>query len=133
MNINFAIIAAHMCYAALWADVEDGKRPQYSRQALDAAEKYARAFFEAYPDLCKRVLESEDYGSHPDAGSPEAAFGHDLYLTARGHGVGFWDREELKANDLGDAISKPLRDDFHKWYIQAETSHGWLYIRTNIK
>jgi len=130
--IDFDIIAKHMCIVAVWADCED-KNPQVTKKALASARKYAEAFVKAYPKLSRQVLAVEGYGSHPDSGSPEAAFGHDLYLTARGHGVGFWDRKELEDNGLGDAISKPLRDDFRKWYIEAESSRGWLYLRTNIE
>ena len=74
------------------------------------------------------MLAAEGYGSHPDAGSSAAAFGHDLYLTARGHGAGFWDREELKDDDLGERISEPLRRDFRRWYIEPQFEKGWVYL-----
>lgn len=35
--------------------------------------------------------------------------GHDLWFTRCGHGVGFWDRNELDADGLGDKLSEPCR------------------------
>lgn len=35
--------------------------------------------------------------------SPERA-GHDWWLSRGGHGAGFWDRAELEAGNLGDAL-----------------------------
>lgn len=49
----------------------------------------------------------EGYGQHQDAGSAEAAFGHDFTLTRNHHGVGFWDRDsEGLPRVLGDALTK---------------------------
>lgn len=31
--------------------------------------------------------------------------GRDFWFTRNGHGVGFWDRDELKADGLGDALT----------------------------
>jgi hypothetical protein len=40
-------------------------------------------------------------------------FGHDLWLTENGHGVGFWCREELeidiKGNTLGDELTEAVQ------------------------
>lgn len=38
-------------------------------------------------------------------GYDEAQAGRDLWFTMNGHGVGFWDREALKARGLGDALT----------------------------
>ncbi len=49
----------------------------------------------------------DGYGQHPDAGSAEAAFGHDLALTRNGHGTGFWDRDrEGLPRVLGEALTR---------------------------
>lgn len=121
-------IARHMCIAAVWADCEEGTRPRVTREALATARKYAEAFVSEFPALTLAAMRAPGYGSHPDAGSPAAAFGHDLYLTACGHGVGFWCRDELDADDIGDKLSRPLRDDFRKWSLEAEFYRGWLYL-----
>lgn len=39
-------------------------------------------------------------------GYSEEQAGRDLWLTANGHGAGFWDRSELEADGLGEALSK---------------------------
>lgn len=49
----------------------------------------------------------DGYGQHPDAGSAEAAFGHDFALTRNGHGTGFWDRDsEGLPRVLGEALTR---------------------------
>ena len=48
----------------------------------------------------------DGYGQHQDAGSAEAAFGHDFALTRNGHGAGFWDRDnEGLPRVLGEALT----------------------------
>ena len=32
--------------------------------------------------------------------------GHDFWLTCRGHGAGFWDREELTYQNIGNQLTK---------------------------
>ena len=125
-------IARHMCIAAVWADCEESTHPRISNKALKTARAYAEAFVSEFPELTWQAMHAEGYGAHPDAGSPAGAFGHDLYMTACGHGVGFWDRSELDENELGDKLSQPLRDDFHKWYLEVEFSRGWLYLSAPI-
>ena len=68
---------------------------------------------------------ADGYGSHPDAGSAEAAFGHDLWLTTRGHGIGFWDRDELEADGLGDRLTEAC-ERFGE--PQPQFYRGWLYL-----
>lgn len=49
----------------------------------------------------------DGYGQHHDAGSAEAAFGHDFALTRNGHGTGFWDRDsEGLPRVLGEALTR---------------------------
>lgn len=58
----------------------------------------------------------DGYGQHPEAGSAEAAFGHDFALTRNRHGAGFWDRDsEGLPRILGKALTRvcegfPARD-----------------------
>lgn len=35
----------------------------------------------------------------------ETQAGRDLWFTSQGHGVGFWDRKELKSRSLGEALT----------------------------
>lgn len=127
-DAQFAIVAQHMGIAAVWADCEEGSHPQLTHSSLKSLEKMARAFYAKHSGVCDVILAAEDYGSHPDAGSPEAAFGHDLYLTAAGHGTGFWDREELPEKER-DQVSDILRRDHREWYIETWQSRGWFYAQ----
>lgn len=119
-------VARHFCVAAQWADAEEGTRPRLFREALKTARGFAAAFIGARPRLFRAAMECDGYGTHPDAGSPAAAFGHDLYLTAAGHGVGFSDRAELGA--LGARLSEVIRDEWRRWHVEAYQSRGWLYL-----
>lgn len=123
-------IAAHFIIAALWADAPEGTSPRASKAAEVAARRFVERFTSAYPDLCEAVLACEDYGWHNGQRDAAASFGHDLYLTARGHGAGFWDRDALQANNLGDRISEPLRAQFRRWYVEPQFYRGWLYLAT---
>lgn len=129
---DLGTIARHMCTAAVWADCEEGAHPRITAAALKTARAYAEAFVSEFPALTLAAMRADGYGAHPDAGSPAAAFGHDLYLTARGHGAGFWSRDELDAGGLGEKLARPLRDDFRKWWIEPEFYRGWLYLSAPI-
>lgn len=66
-----------------------------------------------------------DFAVGRDGYSEERA-GNDFWFTRQGHGVGFWDRNELKADDLGDKLSEAARG-FGEAYV--EVSRGWIYYR----
>ncbi len=58
------------------------------------------ARFQADPNvepLLAIAYEREDYD--------DAAAGRDFWYTSGGHGVGFWDREQLEAGNLGKALA----------------------------
>lgn len=119
-------VARHFCVAAQWADAEEGTRPRLSREALNTARGFAAAFIAAQPRKFRAAMECDGYGKHPDAGSPAAAFGHDLYLTAAGHGVGFSDRAEL--GETGERLAEVIHKDWRRWHVEAYQSRGWLYL-----
>jgi hypothetical protein len=115
MEIDYQTIAHHFCIAAVWADCEEGTSPRITAKSLENAERYARAFIAENYALSVCALEAPGYG-------PER-FGHDLWLTARGHGAGFWDRSEL--GDTGRALADVLRD-WQTWEVEADFYRGWL-------
>lgn len=122
------IIANHFLIAAVWADAPEGTRPRITKASREAAEGFALAFLNmADPADIKVCAEAPGYGAHPDAGSPWAAIGHDLWLTCRGHGVGFWDRDEL-TRDVGQRLTKAAKrmGDPMNW---CEFYGGWLHMR----
>lgn len=55
----------------------------------------------------------------------EAQAGRDFWFTRQGHGVGFWDREQLTKED-GDKLSDLARK-FGEAYV--ETWRGWIHHR----
>ncbi len=128
-------IAKHYIIACIWADAPEGTRPRAARASVAEAKTVVRRFYFRNPDLVERALARRGYGSHPDAGSPEAALGHDLYLTTHGHGVGFADRTELGAlapllHAAADEYDKAYPQGF---YAEPEFYRGWLYLRVCMK
>jgi hypothetical protein len=119
-------VARHFLIAAIWADAPEGTRPRAPAATEARAFNICKAFIDANNELFNHAMEcaAEGYGSHPDAGSAEASFGHDLWLTTQGHGTGFWDREELP-DDLGAALTKAC-EEFRGVY--PEFYRGWLYL-----
>ena len=43
---------------------------------------------------------------------PDGRAGYDLMLTMAGHGVGFWDRDELKEGAIGDLLTTKVNEMF---------------------
>jgi len=118
--------ARHFIIAAIWADCPEGTHPRATRKAQEWAHRFISEFAAKHAELCAAAMECDDYGTHPDAGSPAAAFGHDLYLTAAGHGVGFDDRREL--GEIGAKLADVLRTDWRRWHIETQFYRGWLYL-----
>lgn len=86
-------------------------------ETIEEAKQDVIGFVNACGALFDQAMECHDdgYGRHPDAGSAEAAFGHDFALTRNGHGCGFWDREsEGLPKFLGDALTRVCRKKFHE-------------------
>jgi hypothetical protein len=58
-------------------------------------------------------------------GYDEARAGHDFWLTRNGHGAGFWCRDELEGDSLGDRLSLAAKAaGVHEVY---EGDDGLLY------
>ena len=86
-------------------------------ETIEHARQDVIEFVNACGALFDQAMECYDdgYGWHPDAGSAEAAFGHDFALTRNGHGVGFWDREsEGLPKFLGDALTRVCHKKFNE-------------------
>jgi len=58
-------------------------------------------------------------------GYEEDQAGRDYWFTRNGHGVGFWDREVLEADDLGELLSETCRHDDSDIYRGDD---GLIYI-----
>lgn len=122
--------AHHLCVAACWADCPDDGKPwqrwRVPAATLKTAAEFVTAFVTAYPAETTAALARNGYGAHPDAGSPEASFGQDLFLTCRGAGVGFWDRKEL--GEAGEKLGEIIRIEWRRWYIETDFRRGWVYF-----
>lgn len=124
---NIETMAKHYLIAAMWAEKPEGKNPRVSNQAKQVALKTCAKFTGLIcGELWGQILEHPEYWAHPDCdGQPEAAIGHDLYLTSAEHGVGFWDRG---LGELGDKLSdlcgwmKPIQEPEVDFY------RGWMYL-----
>lgn len=68
--------------------------------ALNEVIDDCKAFQEYAADLLEEAY-SRDYS--------EEQAGHDFWLTRNGHGTGFWDRDELDHEGLGDRLAKRAR------------------------
>lgn len=111
-------ITKHYLIAMLWTmpSGDDCENPgddialcDLPPETIEEAKQDVIAFVEACGPLFDQAMEcyADGYGQHPDAGSAEAAFGHDFALTRNGHGVGFWDRDnEGLPRALGEALTK---------------------------
>jgi hypothetical protein len=107
-----------------------------TKQAEKAAMRFVRSFVATIgPALFDAAMQAEDYGSHPDAGSPEGAFGHDLWLTCAGHGAGFWDRDELTKHtpacggheSIGYALTAACQKVPYRG-VEFDAYRGWVYL-----
>jgi hypothetical protein len=66
----------------------------------------------------------------------EAQAGRDFWFTRCGHGVGYWDRDELDADDLGDkltAVAETYGNRDASFGDAADgsespTGYGWVFI-----
>ncbi|QJI53028.1 hypothetical protein XccvBFoX4_gp74 [Xanthomonas phage FoX4] len=121
-------IAQAFCTAMVWADGEEGTRPRVPKETQIAAQQYVHAFVTAFPQLSRAALDSKDYGWWQGEHNTYSAFGHDLYLTAAGHGAGFADREELgdTALQLDEALW--ANGAWQRWEVSVYQSRGWMYL-----
>lgn len=104
-------VTRHYIIAAIWADSDEDQDetptcdPKQELSAREACEAFMLQCEAAGGLFSQAVARFEcGYGAHPDAGSAEAAFGHDFWLTRQGHGTGFWDRREL-GEPLGSRLT----------------------------
>ena len=86
-------------------------------ETIEQAKQDVTDFVNACGALFDQAMECYDdgYGRHSDAGSVEAAFGHDFALTRNHHGVGFWDRDSTGLPKfLGDALTRVCHKKFNE-------------------
>lgn len=68
-------------------------------------------FVEDSLEFCQQAIDSvelKDQALYLSGAFDSVQFGHDLFLTCNGHGVGFWDRELGALGERLTAISEAL-------------------------
>ena len=100
-------IVDHYLIALLWTmpGDEDNENPgdalsihcDMGEGTRGEAERDCAAFIAACGPLFTEAIGRDGYDLE--------RFGHDFALTRNGHGDGFWDREELHADELGRKLS----------------------------
>lgn len=97
---------------AVWADCEEGTSPRVTDQLQGVGMSLAVWLAQAEPAAVAAAIERRGL----------ADFGHDLFLTAAGHGAGFWDRQELKMDGVGDTLTDALR----RVHLETEQYRGCM-------
>ncbi len=130
---------------AAWADAPEGSNARFTKQAKRLAADSCSKFIAACGPLFQQAVRAVGY-------SP-ARFGHDFWLNRKGHGAGFWDRDELElmvegtaplavdrngaryevTTELGKALSEiaygtQARISRFAYHPEVEASKGWLYF-----
>lgn len=95
----------------LWAET-DGDRPLDDTFGVDDFSDPARAFAKAelesfYLEATEALAQLERAGVEFDF--PDDRWPHDFWLTRNGHGVGFWDREEVYGKEAAHLLSEVSR------------------------
>lgn len=108
--------------AALWTNMEDNPEKTIHDVNPDENQKLLNefnTFVNQNLTLVNTALnETENYTAEQ--------FGHDLWMTRTGQGVGFWDREQLKTDDLGEKLTEAVQKNF-KPVDLIEGDDGQLY------
>lgn len=99
-------------------ELADATFAELAPEALDNIQADCAAFQSANADLLAEAYARPGYGDESQAG-------HDYWLTRNGHGVGFWDRDALDADGLGDRLSDACR---HSSVYCYRGDDGLIYL-----
>ena len=107
-----------------------------TRKAVAAIADYCATFERDNADLLAKAYgktmpaRTIGDGSLPDSHRPAwdydaPAAGRDLWFTTQGHGVGYWDRDCLEVDSLGDLLSEAAKKA-GECYVTAY--RGWIHF-----
>jgi len=110
--------------AALWSTIDVSNEDEHLDARYDASDLspdalktmvgVCQAFVDANEDDLLEYAKEREYVRHRGEGTAWDYAGHDLWLTAAGHGCGFWDRD---LGELGDRLTERCR--------KVEVPHLW--------
>ncbi|CAM0051867.1 hypothetical protein VPHK406_0111 [Vibrio phage K406] len=87
----------------LWADVEQLEAEMEVCFDIDSLHESVidtlKTKYNGFIDTALTILP-------PDLIVDWEQIGHDFWLTCKGHGAGFWDREELEHGNIGNQLTK---------------------------
>jgi hypothetical protein len=106
--------------ALVFADVQGGQHPRLTKQARAAASRDCLAFISAIQGAYYSAINQKGYSPYQ--------FGADFWYTRQGHGVGFWSRQELKIDDLGEYLSAHCGYGTQWPPVDVEIARGWIYL-----
>ncbi|UUW39856.1 hypothetical protein VP14_169 [Vibrio phage VPMCC14] len=92
-------------FAMLWAETDqtEENEPLDENYSINDITSYLKDELE---NKYKHFLEVAQTILPPDFEPDWEQFGHDFWLTCKGHGAGFWDRKELEYQNLGNQLTK---------------------------
>lgn len=82
-------------------ELEHATVADLSDEAWGSIGKDCDAFKYSCPNMLALAYQQDDYS--------EEQAGRDFWFTRNGHGVGFWDREQLESGGLGQALSNAAK------------------------
>lgn len=91
--------------AALWAETDADGNPL--EKTFDVSDFSSKARGQAEAECAEFLLKAGD--AIQDLNN-DSQVGHDFWLTRNGHGVGFWDRENIYGPDMAQFLTAVAKD-----------------------
>lgn len=118
---NLDAFAAGYIECIYFTDTGDGEQPssevEMSSELIEAIKEECKEWQTVNEALLTEAYAREGYDA--------TRAGRDFWFTRNGHGVGFWDRDELMDKNLGDRLSEAAKEAGpHEVY---EGDDGLLY------
>lgn len=89
-NNQLAEMVSGYLEAVEWADKPENSSARFSKSQIEKAHVDCQSFVNDCGILADMAIEQPGYSA--------VQFGRDFWLNRCGHGVGFWDRDELKVD-----------------------------------
>jgi len=100
--LNFSLFVAAYIECAFFTDTGEGDQPPADGELAESARADATFDCGHFVDEARSLLEE----AVTRVGYDSTRAGHDFWYTRNGHGVGYWGRDELSEDGLGDRLSE---------------------------